>query len=155
MEQLFPEMARIASEYETQFKQAQKSWDSNCHGVDRVLERLARRHNGELERWREDTPSRALLWTEGGVGYSVSMMLGEEGKHPSLTVYSAVWQDDEESLRRASIQLPEELVDTPVRVRGFRKRVTGLVEALHQQSDLLRQRPFPTSVSITPLSPSQ
>lgn len=127
----------------------EESWNSNCHGVDSVLERLARRHNGKLEKWMDNTPSRALIWTDGGVEYSVSMSLGEEREHPPLTVYSTVWQDDKESRRRTSIQLPKELVPTPVRVRYFAVKVNGLVETLHRQSDLLNKSPLPDSVRIT------
>ncbi len=135
------------------FDETVAHWQRSCQGVDEVLENLGRRYGGKLERWRDETPSRELVWYERGAGYSVSMILGEEGDHPPLTVYSAVWQDDEGSLRRASVQLPEELVDTPVIVRDFRMRVNGLVESLHQQRSLLRQSPLPANVSISPLSP--
>ena len=106
-----------------------------------------------MEKWGEDTSSRVLVWHEGDIGYSVSMILAEAGDQSPLTVYSAVWKDDEENLRRASIQLPEELIDTPIKVENFGMKVNNLIDALYQQSGLLEESPLPNSVLISTLSP--
>lgn len=143
----------MLEEREAHFNESVARWQSNCQGVDEVLEDIARRYRGDIEKWREDTPSRVLVWNEGDTGYSVSMMLEEVDEQPPLTVYLAVWQDDEQNLQRASIQSPSEVLGTPINLEDFSTKVHGLIDTLYQQSSLFRDSPLPASVVITPLSP--
>ena len=96
-----------ASRYEDDFLVAKSSWEENCQGVDEILEEYAREVNGKIEKWREDTPSRALIWKKEPwypLGFSISMLL-ETKETPLLKIYAASWIDDNKGFKRYSMQL--------------------------------------------------
>ena len=111
-------MREQARKYEDEFTLAQKLWEENCPGVDEVLEEYAKDVNGEIEKWREDTPLRILTWQKNHLydghplSFSISMLL-ETKESSSLKIYAASWTDDEKKLKRYIMELDPFEVQVP------------------------------------------
>lgn len=124
---------RVNRERERAWQQVQKLWGDFCGGVDEALAKQAEELGGSVERWDEDTPSRALLWQEGGIQYSISMLL-EGAESPLLKIWATAWRDNErERIRRwlkpHTLELP-----TPINREEYPAILKRLVERLNSKS---------------------
>lgn len=131
---------RLKSPYERGFDDAMKRWQEKCAGVDEVVQTIANSLHAEYPSGEEYPDARAFHWSEGQVGYSISMLLQGlpyREREIVLRIYGQTWIDDEtKGVRRAVTPYHVDL-QTPVRPRVLQGVIDGLLSDLFEYSAAL------------------
>lgn len=141
------QQARYLAEIEV----ARRQWATNCPGVDEMMGSLATKLHGEYPSGQEFPNAKALTWSEGSIGYSISLMLHDSRARGSTTlrVHSAAWVDDETKLVRRSIGPYSVDLATPVRAGVLEGTVDGLMADLVNNSPALTRPAADLGIKVT------
>lgn len=119
--------------------------------IDPVLEKFAARHKSQIEEHPDGPPNRVIVWENGNIGYSLSMIL-EDQASSTWHFWAAAWKDNEDTLTRRSVQT-ECVLPAPIEPGLLRQTLDALSFNIGNRVRLLNLRGRQRSVAISSLSP--
>lgn len=123
-----------------QWENEHKEWEEAYRDIDRVLEEIRRAREGEIEKWKYDTPSRILHWRNyGGLDCTISILLENNKFH----LWGYAWKDKDNKIRKIW------KVEKNCRTTKTREELEDIVNRLDKitENDLEEEEKLPLSTS--------